>query len=301
MQLPAHPTNQWSLLAGPASVVAVVVFAAKTFEWLDPMVSDRGREAMTRWLSNAPDDAEIDSWATIFPRLIDRVFGARALSLKFLLRSCVASVLAVTSVTLLFYILIGGRKSQASIGIYVLGALFLGAIANFFPDYLSILVTRTIVRILEKKPTLPRICTLVILDTLITAIVAEVAIYLLLALIVGAIGLIAQHSLGLLLDFLQPRFFNRFLLLPLRAGFYSNLFSIFFFSAFFTSTWLWLYVISISLIRTAHRARSLWIKLLPFLDIEEKPLVAIGRVAGLLSGAVYAMLLGAVWLARHWH
>jgi hypothetical protein len=301
MQPLTQSANQWLPLLGTTSVIAVVIAVAKSFEWLDGMVSDRGREALTHWLSNAPDDAKIDSWATIFPKLIDRVFGTRAWSLKFLFRSCVASVIAVTTVTILFYVVVESHRGQTTFGIYLFGGLILGTIANCFPDYLSLLVTRTIVRLLEKNPMIVRTGILLIVDTLLTAIVAEVAIYCLLVLIVGAIGLIAKHSLALLLGFLTPMMFYKFMLIPFHRAFYTNLFCIFVYSAFFTSVWLWLYVISIGVIRIAHRVRFLWVRLLPFLDIEKKPIVAIGRVAGLIAGAVYTVLLGTAWLVRYWH
>ena len=39
--------------------------------------------------------------------------------------------------------------------------------------------------------------------------------------------------------------------------------------------------------------------LIPYLDIEKKPLVAIGRVAGLVAATLYAFVLGLIWLYGH--
>lgn len=294
------PRGLSSLVPG-VSLAVVVTGVAKAFEWLDPMVSDKGRKALAHWLSNAPDDAKIDSWATVFPNLIDRVFGTRALSLKFFVRSCIASLIAITIVALLYYALVVSHYGGSSLQTILLLGIILGSIANLFPDYVSILVTRTIVRLLEKNPTPMRVGVLLVLDTALTAAVAEAAIYFVLVLTVGLVGLVANHSLTLVMDFLRTMSFLKFLLIAFKPGFYQSLFSIFFFSAFFTSVWLWLYVLSIGLIRTAHRARLLWVRVVPFLDIENKPLVAIGRVAGLLVGAFYVLILSAVWLARNWH
>ena len=77
--------------------------------------------------------------------------------------------------------------------------------------------------------------------------------------------------------------------------------SAFFYSAFFTSVWLWLYVASIVIIKLLRSIRAAWVKVVPYLDIEKKPVIAIGRVAGLLAGAGYAVILGFIWIGRHWH
>jgi hypothetical protein len=99
---------------------------------------------------------------------------------------------------------------------------------------------------------------------------------------------------------LQEIPFYKFLLITIRRNFYTNLFSIFFYSSFFTSVWVWLYVVSSVLIRMMQKVRRLWAEVLPFLEIEKKPLVAIGRVAGILVGSAYATVLGIVWLGHHW-
>lgn len=82
---------------------------------------------------------------------------------------------------------------------------------------------------------------------------------------------------------------------------FTNPLAIVLYSSLFTSVWVWLYVGTIFAIKLLHRVRSIWVKLTPYLDIEKKPLVAIGRVAGLLAGAGYAVILGFIWIGRHWH
>jgi hypothetical protein len=76
---------------------------------------------------------------------------------------------------------------------------------------------------------------------------------------------------------------------------------IFVVASFFTSIWVWLYVLASVAIKMLHKVRFIWIKIVPFVDIENKPMTAIGRVAGLLAGAAYAVALGGVWLYQHLH
>src|SRR5271163_2104118 len=82
------------------SVVGVATGTAKTFEWFEGMLSDQGRAALKSWLLNSAGADPTNSWGEVFPKLIDKVFGERALSWKFFARSCVASLVAVLIVAL---------------------------------------------------------------------------------------------------------------------------------------------------------------------------------------------------------
>lgn len=53
------------------------------------------------------------------------------------------------------------------------------------------------------------------------------------------------------------------------------------------------------LIKLLHNVRWLWAKVSRYLDIDKKPLVALGRVAGLMAGAGYALILGIAWSVKH--
>jgi hypothetical protein len=70
----------------------------------------------------------------------------------------------------------------------------------------------------------------------------------------------------------------------------ANPLTIFFYSTFFTSVWLWLYVASALLAKLIHRLRLASTRLLPLMDIEAKPLTVVGRVAGLLAGICYGLV-----------
>jgi hypothetical protein len=143
-----------------------------------------------------------------------------------------------------------------------------------------------------------RALALFVVDFAVTALVADLSVYLLLIAFVFVVGIFTHHIS--LAGFLTLRGVASFMMLLLKGGFYRSLFCVFIFSAFFTSIWLWLYLISTGLIRMLQRARTIWIRVLPFLDIEKKPLVAIGKVAGILAGGVFAAILWIDWLIRHW-
>jgi len=302
MDIPPQLTHPLIALVDGGSIVAVVVGVAKAFEWFDGMVSDAGRQALSNQLKNAPSDERIDSWATVFPRLIDRIFGERALSWKFFFRSCMASYIAVLSLTFLYsrvhhqiFSLGSSAPIEAPTIIASVGAtMLLASVMNVLPDYASLLVSRTIVRKMAIKPTASRILGFVILDTVLSI----------------AVFYVGLRICVVILDFkFNPpfhwsSFYNSSVM---STGDLWDIFTltdsigVFLYSSLFTSVWVWLYVVSIFAIRLLHGVRTIWAKVTPYLDIEKKPLVAIGRVAGLFAGAGYAVLLGFIWIGRHWH
>jgi hypothetical protein len=300
----------WRWPALIALIPGVVAGVAATFEWLDKGVSDTGRLALSNKLKSFPSDESIDSWATVFPTLIDRVFGEKPASLNFFIRSSWASTLAVLSVGIVYCLVNHERLSL--LGLFNFFAFF----ANWLPDYLSLLVSRVIVRIMAKRTSARDVWLLLMADTAITALIAVLSSFV--ALLVFEANIYsetftwARHTLGPM-SFRFEVYLIRHIawhavgraFLRMRAWDWLTLrahtgASIFFYSAFFTSVWVWLYVLSLFLISLLHRTRSIWMWIAPYLDIEKAPMVAIGRVAGILAGVGYSVLLGIIWLSRHW-
>jgi hypothetical protein len=177
MAIPTELINPLIALFDSVSIVVVVGSVAKAFEWFDKMVSDRSRQELTRWLTNVPGDAKLDSRATIFANLIDKVFGERALSFEFIMKSCGASLLAVLIVTFIFYRFGLVRSLLPSLRVWFGIAFMAASVANFIPDYFSLLISRTIVRLMARKSTPIRITLLLIADTAMTGIVAALGVY----------------------------------------------------------------------------------------------------------------------------
>jgi len=64
--------------------------------------------------------------------------------------------------------------------------------------------------------------------------------------------------------------------------------------------WLWLYVGSGFLLKASHRFDIGFQWLNSKVDIEKKPLSAIGLVAGSLVALCYWGAIGVVWAIQHW-
>jgi hypothetical protein len=302
MDLKAQLVNYIGHLVDGATILGTVVGTAKAFEWFDDGLSDSSREALTRWLKNMPTDSRFESWAVVFPRLIDRVFGKRALSVKFFFRSFVASTFAVSMVALIANRHL--RYAREDTAISLVSVTLLAVVSNFIPDYASLLISRAIVRLMAKKPSPARVAALLLADTGLTTIVALAST--LFACIISYVHAIYQFSgslssVGSFVEVAKSGVGQMFpdlgwLTFDIRDPYYWI--GVFFYGPFFTSVWVWLYVLSAVLIKALNRARFLWGRVLPFLDIDKKPLMAMGKVAGLLAGVSYAALLAVAWFVR---
>ena len=284
--------------------LGIVAGVAKGFEWGDDGLSKEGRVRLSKWLKNVPGDKQIDAWARAFPNLIDRVFGSRPLSWKFMLRSCVASLIAVGCVTFIFTLFTHHSLSNLfeidnpnEIPIVV----FMSLVTNCVPDYLSLLISRFIVRQMLRHNAPASVFVLLLVDTVLTTIIALVSVFT--AMMLTLYSVVEGSVYGGLRDFtqlsVQPNTIPLIGLLNPRHFAEDPMFAIFFLASFFTSVWVWLYVLASVAIRVLHKGRFIWVKIVPALSIEDKPMQAIGRVAGLMAGCGYLILLGGIWLYHH--
>ena len=275
------------------SFVGIAAGVAKGSDWLDSMLNDAGRVAITKWLKNVPPDVQDDSWPVALSGLIDRVFGERPFSLKFIARSFIASFIAVCLVFLL-YIRLHLRKNidlDDAVGI-----LEFSLSISLIPDYFSLLVSRSIIMLIPRNPRLWRIVFLLIADAIITSFISIVGIVL------GSMLAIAydlRSGIGFHLAFITV--FNRFTSDLSLSAFRSHVdlasdsaspFAIFFYSSFFTSVWLWLYVTSGFAIKATRRIRFIWGRFSKYLDIDKKPLGCVGKVSALLVASLWAVFIG---------
>lgn len=284
----------------------IMVSVAKAFEWADGGLSQESRTKLSLWLKNVPGAPQINAWASVFPNLIDRVFGNKAFSFKFFIRSCIASIAAVV-ITEALSIAVLSRRALTSgegwaayetLGYFVALALPI----NCVPDYFSLLFSRFIVRQMAKRPTRVRVFVLLIVDSVVSVAIAIAAIgmiapYLDVYGVVGASDLYA-HSFSeqvSMFVFVLGTYVRELM----DPGGWGPFLRLYLFASMFTSVWVWLYVAGSVATRIIHSARALWVKVLPVLSIEDKPMQAIGRVAGVLAALTYLAILVGVWLLQH--
>ncbi len=298
--------GQTGLLLHGLTFVGIVAGIAKSFEWADGGLSQESRFKLSLWLKSVPGPPQISAWACVFPNLIDRVFGKRAFSLKFFLRSCVASILAVGVTEALTVAMLG--KSEFGSGENWIGYrtlvyyLWLAIPVNCIPDFFSLLFSRFIVRQMARCPTPIRVVALLILDSSVSLVIPIAAIgmvapYLRVFGFLGAVDVYA-HGFREEVSLFFATFASYARALTESWG-WGPFLRLYLFASLFTSIWVWLYVTGSATIRVLHSVRALWVRVLPFLSVEDKPMQAIGRVAGVLGGLAYLAAFGGVWLLRH--
>jgi hypothetical protein len=287
-----------------ATVFVVIGGVAGLFGWVEDGLSPEKRKELSAWLKGLRLDTGTKSWTALFPTLIDRIFGQRALSLKFILRSCIASTFALFTVALFWFRAEGDTlRDVVSAGFTTaFYAWLVGAAANFGPDYVSLLISRWMVKVMARHPNPLPVSALLLADLGLTALNAILSVFV--GLFVWAWSTDWSHpAIAAYYSFekLVSLEWTGLVKAPGLFGFLTEMMLICFFAAFFASVWVWLYIMSAVLIRMLYGMQIFWQLLLPFLNIDEKPLGSIGKVAGLLAGTLYICLLLVSSLPRLLH
>ncbi len=232
------------------------------------------KDAVAKLVRRTRVDAPDVDWATTFQAIFDSIYTDRHLSWGCFWRSCVSSYLAVVAVCLISLAVglvdVGDWNLDES-GAWSVFVLFLvfPATLNFLPDYLSLLETRYVLKLLSGEG---RTVKLVVADLILTFLIASVGI-------VGA-GTLFFSQDDLIANSVEFVFE--------MAGFDSPV-SIFFYSTFLTSVWIWLYLLGLGVLRFLQGFAWGTRFLHSNLNIEDKPLRAIGFVSMVLIVGMFAV------------
>jgi hypothetical protein len=273
-----------------AGLAAAATGIATAFEWVEGALNPAAKKAISDWLKNLPVESRFENWSSPLSHLIDHVFGPKPWSVKFFLRSCVASAIAVVVVSAIYYRAHPIPVDDLRDSLLVLG---LFSIPNFLPDYGSLAISRTIVQRMVNKPTAGRVASLLAIDTVLKLIGATCVIYICSVFLHWLPG----HSPHAWFEALGTlRGFYAGLPFPFRSGGGIQI-GIFFYASFFTSIWVWFYVLGGVLIKGLVKTGRLWRWLAPYLDLDASPLKAIGRVIAASIGILYAVGIGVLSIA----
>jgi len=220
-------------------------------------LSKKVKENTTLWLRGEYEG----TWAQQFSLLMDKFFGEKHLSWNCFLRSSAVSIFFVFLLYFIFY-KAGCLETKVRTGenLSLAGALSLGMVLNLIPDYLSLLETRWLLRWFQKIRSFWIHVFILLLDLLFSGVIiwSAIALY----------GLITQGRV----------------ITPAEMIGVFSIFSIFFYSTFFTSILAWLYWLSAVIMRIFCKT---FIK--NILDTEEKPFRSIALVAAGLTFMVIFM------------
>lgn len=235
----------------------------KSTIWIGNHFKPEFRAGLTEWLQGKRDS----TWSESFCMLFDTLFGRRHLSLKRLVRSAIASVVAVITLYILFAHVLGVLGTRTFDSMSPVQALLTLLLVNVLADYLALIETRILLDYFKTAQGFATQALLLFFDLLLKSAIA-------IALIVLS---------GLLLTGKFPR--------PIEVAALFSVYSIFFYSSFFPSIWLWLYCASTWFVRLFSR-----LGLGRLFDIEKEPvkqIALVGAALTLAGGLVLAPVLRA--------
>ena len=280
-------------------------FSRNVDEDLTPSFRTRFAEFL---LSNRPTSLD-DNFRYYFVGVYDSIFGVKALSWKYISRSFTASLLAVTAMFLVWlsvnytsigyvnsidlnsldipepisakemelYFNLPNLRDFETIGLTFVATLLLACILNLLPDYLSMVQSRVIIGRMTGT-TFSNCLVYFALDFVITTAIVLAYLILWLSVMIDSL----DHLGRLLLEVVYGG-------IALNAkgqwGAYS-IFGVFIYSTYLTSVWLWLYSVSVLILRTRGSLRLFRNVLL----IRERPFRCIGLVIFLPSIAISIVL-----------
>jgi hypothetical protein len=252
-------------------------------------LSENARQRVVRWLQEADYTAALKSMPAQFVTMFDRVFGERHWSMKCFLRSCVASVCSVTLAYALCRSLgftLAGEVAANLTPATAAALLFAALTFNAIPDYLSLLETRWLLGVAQRRL---RTSWILGADILMTSVIF--AVFTLAVLLVLTFTVFKGAGVG---DQSDAYFAGMFLGLVISDPVVPIAVLA---STFFTSVWLWLYALSVPFSRLLLRMNSGLGFLLKVTDVEEQPFRSMGFTSVVLVSLLFLFGLPLVLLS----
>jgi len=258
------------------------------FEKAEDTISHQSKESISKWLRNIEPLNHASHWTNQFPKLFDRLFGRRHLTVYCFARSCLFSFISLLVITLIWatfrtdefiHVFSGQGRSAAIIDLVRSFFAF-----NIFIDYLSLLQTRVILEICRERNTNRFL--LLVADLLLSLSIAVLGFSLICVALIfsGFAGVVIPPADLLAIPF--SLWYESFMpvltsVVELSTGNMDSFISpgVYFYSTFLTSVWLWLYIASGTLIRVLKIFDQKVSVLKGILDIDEKPLRSMGLVS----------------------
>ena len=261
------------------------------FDIAEKTSPDQLKEKVAAKVLNNDLQSEINALPDIFAAFFDKVFGERHFTFLCIRRSIMASIISSWIIASLLYSM--DFLVVPEEGIFLFGAYAL--VVNLIPDYLSLLQTRLMIGWVKKHGYLLLV---LVIDVLATA-------FIFLAFTLGASLALVNFAMS---DFVSTEVLASGFELQtqrdaFRAGFIGSVLDdilfmsgnqngglgILFLTTFFTSVWLWLYLVAIYTSNALCRLSSGVGTLLSVIDVETQPFRSLGFVSVLLVSGLFLL------------
>lgn len=268
--------------------LGVGAFVARIFKNGDDSLTDRGRADWSNYLQRI--GMPPPNWSEAFTSLFDRVFGKRHLTLRCFFRSCIASA---ASLSILVWIWATVRPAQVDamlafhssrhipVAFFVVFLVSLPVTFNFIPDYVSLLETRWILRVVPSTMRKRRIILLLVFD-------AVLSVLIFLAFFTAYLELVLHYALP---EAPKSYFGWKMMLSNWEAMIIQGLtftgapplfmpFGLLLDTTLLTSVWLWVYIFGFGVVRVYTRVSPALIVIKRWLPVETRPIRSIGVMGG---------------------
>jgi hypothetical protein len=273
-------------------VLAGIVW--KFFERVEAVLTDQTKLEIAVWLLGVKVGQKVEPWPDTFARVFDRVFGKKHLSWKCFWRSGIASLCSVFILCLSVFLSSGLRNTPVNFtlrsGTFIGLTFITVVVGNVVPDYFSLLETRVVIAYMARTANTSKQLLFLCIDAIYTCGFAFISLILgmltqwtIASVVNGQLATPSgRHLFFVMVQYEVPFAITVFPSLGLRGA---PLF--WFYPAFFTSIWLWLYAGSGFVLKAARRFDLGFDWFNRKFDIEKHPLQSIGLVAGALVAVAY--------------
>lgn len=295
MDLGPNPLTALTPLAYIAGGVGLWTLVHWFFEFSEKHLDPGTRDDIALHLLEAEPPNQIEGWQKTFPGVFDAVFGERHVSWGCFWKSSLASSVFAFTLTMIYLVREGGPLELHFVAVYLV-------VLNFIPDYVSLLQTRYLLKAVARNPSALVLLSLLLADVILTGLIFLLwvpPVTELVGFVIETGEPLAQAARDVSLpDRLREYYFDwpdDFLVEALSLSGQNSL-GIFLWTTYFTSVWLWLYALSVLIVRTMTRLSRGAAFLRDHLNIEEKPLSSMGFVAGGLTAFVWWGICLVSWL-----
>lgn len=251
---------------------------------------------ISNWLKNLKLEEKIPNWPMTFAAVFDGIFGKKHFSWRCIIGSCIASVVAVLILTILWYAIwpenFYGIFSIISLHEFLLIYLLITILFNLFFDYFSLLETRWIIDRIKDTNSTPKILGFLAIDLAATVSIFLIGMTISLFPIIYIVSLFSINYRPLeYFEMLSHYWGELYYGITLNSERGNDItVGVWLYSTFFTSIWVWLYFLSGLTVKILVFFTKLFGWTIRILDIDNKPLRSIGVVGVVIVSVIFLIL-----------
>jgi hypothetical protein len=136
----------FAYLAGGGALFFGVV---KLSEQIEKGLSEDTKIRIALWILSSDIANRATLISRTFTSMFDRVFGIKHVSFLCFFKSCLASLVSITTLMVFWVVCLNHVLDASVIGFHVLVAIILAVVFNIWPDYVSLLFTRKCIAIAD--------------------------------------------------------------------------------------------------------------------------------------------------------